>query len=81
MNAIFDVQAPKKPTNVSINSDLLAKARGLNINLSATLESALAERVVERQREHWKQENETSIEAYNRLVEESGVFSDGIRRF
>jgi len=38
---IFDERAKKKPTNLSINSDLLSKAKGLNINLSATLEHAL----------------------------------------
>ena len=37
MIQLFDAQAPKKPANLSINSDLLAKARALNINLSATL--------------------------------------------
>lgn len=38
MSYAYDTQAPKRPTNVSINSDLLAKAKGFNINLSATLE-------------------------------------------
>ena len=38
MNRAYNTQAPQKPTNVSINSDLLEKARCLNINLSATLE-------------------------------------------
>ena len=42
MNYGYNTQAPKKPTNVSINSDLLQKAKSLNINLSATLEHALA---------------------------------------
>ncbi len=41
MPQAFDTHAPKKPTNVSINSDLLLKAKALKINLSATLESAL----------------------------------------
>src|SRR5262245_46016648 len=33
MIQLFDAQAPKKPSNLSINSDLLVKARELNINL------------------------------------------------
>jgi antitoxin CcdA len=81
MNPAFDTQAPKKPTNVSINSDLLAKAKELNINLSATLENALTELVKARQRELWKQENRAAIAAYNQLVEERGVFSDELRSF
>jgi antitoxin CcdA len=42
MKLVFNPKAPKRATNVSINSDLLTKARGLKINLSATLERALA---------------------------------------
>jgi len=81
MSHVFNPNAPKKPTNVSINSDLLEKARGLNINLSATLEAALTEQLRAEQRTQWKTENAKAIEAYNRFVEENGVFSDGLRTF
>jgi antitoxin CcdA len=81
MNPAYDTQAPRKPTNVSINSDLLAKAKELKINLSATLESALNEVVNTRQRELWKSENRAAFEAYNQLVEEHGVFSNELRSF
>ena len=33
MQTVFNPQAPKKPTNVSVNSDLLAQAKALKINL------------------------------------------------
>lgn len=81
MSQLFNPQAPKKPTNVSINSDLLEKARDLNINLSATFEAALAEHLRAELREQWKKENAQAIQAYNRYVEEQGVFSDGLRKF
>lgn len=81
MNPAFDTRAPKKPTNVSINSELLAKAKELKINLSATLEAALTELVNARQRELWKRENRAAIQAYNQLVEGHGVFSDDLRSF
>ena len=77
----FDVHAPKKPTNLSINSDLLAKAREMNINLSATLENELARQLKIRQKEQWLKENAEAIQAYNDFVENEGVFSDGIRGF
>ncbi len=77
----FDTQAPKKPTNVSINSDLLIKAKELKINLSATLETALSELVSAKQRDLWKCENKAAIKAYNQLVEEHGTFSDDLRSF
>jgi antitoxin CcdA len=81
MPQAFDTHAPKKPTNVSINSDLLLKAKTLKINLSATLESALIELVNARQREMWKQENQDAIAAYNQFVEENGTFGDDLRAF
>lgn len=44
---IYNPDASKKPTIVSINSDLLRQAKALHINLSSTLEERLAEMVRE----------------------------------
>jgi antitoxin CcdA len=71
----------KKPTNVSINRDLLEQAKALQINLSATLEEALTEAVRQKQQALWKQENREAINAYNQMVEENGTFSDDLRGF
>ena len=71
----------KQATNVSIRSDLLAAARARGVNLSATLERALATELAELQRRRWLDENRTAIDAYNKLVEEHGTFSDGQRTF
>lgn len=81
MNYAYNTQAPKKPTNVSINSDLLEKSKGLNINLSATLEHALADRLKTEQRAQWLRENADAIQAYNQFVETNGTFSDSVRKF
>lgn len=81
MQSTHNAYAPKKATNLSINEDLLAKAREMNINLSATLEQALGEALRQRQREQWLAENKEAISAYNAHVEKHGVFSDGLRSF
>jgi len=81
MIQLFDTQAPKKPANLSINGDLLVKARELNINLSATLEKALTEQLKQKQRKLWRKQNAKAIQAYNRLVKKQGVFSDELRSF
>lgn len=81
MPPIYNALAPKKAANLSINSDLLNQARTLNINLSATLEQALAETLQQRQREQWLAENQAAIAAYNERVERDGVFSDRLRAF
>ena len=81
MLSLYNNQAPKKPTNVSINSDLLKKSRNLNINLSATLEQALVNQLREKQRANWLHENANAIQAYNQFTEVNGTFSDDTRNF
>ncbi|WP_286237560.1 type II toxin-antitoxin system CcdA family antitoxin [Neptuniibacter halophilus] len=81
MEPIFDVNAPKKATNLSINSDLLIKCRAMKVNLSATLEKALAEKLAQTEAEKWAQENKHAIKAYNEFVEEHGCFGDEFREF
>ncbi len=81
MLSLYDQNAPKKPTNLSINSDLLKKARALEINLSATLEQALSNQLKAKQAQKWLEQNESAIVAYNKSVDENGAFSDGLRSF
>lgn len=71
----------KKAVNVSVNKGLLREAKSMGINLSATLESVLREKIRQRQREQWIAENADAIAAYNEDVEKNGVFSDGRRLF
>jgi len=81
MQQIFNSGAAKKPTNLSINSELLAEARRLKINLSATLEQALEAEVRIAQRQQWLADNKKAIDRCNELVEKQGLFSDKHRIF
>jgi antitoxin CcdA len=81
MKSIYDTNAPKKPTNLSINSDLLKKTKSLNINLSATLEQALRDILAKKVTAQWRVENKNAIAAYNKFIEENGLFSDEYRVF
>jgi antitoxin CcdA len=78
---LYDPEAKKKAANLSVNGDLLRQAREHHINLSRALEQKLAEMLLEKRRREWKEENRGAIDAYNRRVEEHGVFSDGVRTF
>ncbi len=71
-----DNTSPKKPTNLSIREHLLTEARSLKINLSATLEQALTERILQERRRQWLQDNRKAMETCNDLAEEHGLFSD-----
>ncbi|EGW23260.1 type II toxin-antitoxin system CcdA family antitoxin [Methylobacter tundripaludum] len=79
--SFYDTHASKKPTNLSINSDLLQKAKALHINLSKALEQRLVEMLLEEKRREWREENREAIDAYNRRIETDSVFSDGLRKF
>lgn len=81
MQNLYDTEAPKKPTNLSINSDLLARSRALKINLSATLEEALRDELARAEGEKWAKDNKAAIQAYNSVVEEHGCFGDEFRAF
>ena len=74
-------KAPKQATNLSIDRDLLDAARAAGVNLSATLEEALREKVAAARREKWKRENAAAITEYNELIAEHGIFSEGQRSF
>jgi antitoxin CcdA len=69
----------KKPTNVTIRSDLLDAARALKINLSQEFEKHLSEVVRKHRAEQWLKDNREAIQAYNRFFEEHGIWSDEYR--
>ena len=77
----YNIKALKKATSLTINSDLLQKAKEYKINLSKALEERLEELVREYEREKWLKESKSAIDEYNKKVEQSGVFSDTLRRF
>lgn len=68
-NPIYDEKAPKKAVNLSINCDLLHKARLNKINLSQTLEERLIELLNETLKKDWLEKNRGAIEEYNKRVE------------
>ncbi|SEA45350.1 antitoxin CcdA [Desulfuromusa kysingii] len=78
---VYDVNAPKKPVNLTANADLLQNAKGLGINLSQTFEDAVLVKLKKIMEEQWLAENEEAIEAYNARIEINGVFAASKRRF
>lgn len=81
MPQLYDETASKKATNLSINSDLLLKARKFKINLSATLERALKDELRKAERNNWLKNNKKAINELNKLANNNGLFSDAYRDF
>jgi antitoxin CcdA len=76
----FD-DAPKRPTNLSLNSKVLDLAKELGINLSQTVDALLEEEVRRRLRERWLERNRAAIDAYNARIEKEGTFSQQIQKW
>ena len=81
MTATYNKNAKKKATNISINSDLLEKAKKYKINISANVEKTLEELIRQYEIQNWEKENKEAIESYNKRISENGLFSDGLRSF
>lgn len=73
--------APKRATNLTLNSKVLDAAKELGMNISATVDELLAAEVKRRYWERWNQDNQGAIEDYNARIEREGTFSQRIQRF
>ncbi|MBI2308701.1 MAG: type II toxin-antitoxin system CcdA family antitoxin [Rhodocyclales bacterium] len=62
----------KKAVNLTINAALLDEAKALGINVSRTLEEALAERTRVAAAARWREENAEAIAWQNALTERMG---------
>lgn len=65
--------AVRKPTNVSLDVDLVRQARELGINISRACEDGLERQVAKDRAERWRVENRDAIEYWNAYVEEHGL--------
>lgn len=73
--------ASKRAVNLSIDSELLAEARGFGLNLSGLLEERLSDALREARRKAWLAENAGAIEDYNSRIDTRGSYADRMRRF
>ncbi|HZE61018.1 MAG TPA: type II toxin-antitoxin system CcdA family antitoxin [Burkholderiales bacterium] len=71
----------KKATNLSVDEQLLERAKQLRLNLSQVLETGLVEAIRHHEAQEWLKRNRAALEAYNEHVERHGVFSEGVRSF
>ena len=76
----FD-QAPKRPTNLSLNGKVLDLAKEMGINLSQTVDQLLAEEVRRRYKEYWERQNRQAIDAYNERIDREGTFGEQVQRW
>lgn len=78
---IYDTDAAKRAVNLNANSSLVGRAQEAGISLSKVFEDALVDKLRETLQKLWLEENRQAISAYNRRIEQHGVFGAGKRRF
>ncbi len=68
----------KRPVNLSINEDLLTEAKSMTDNLSAVVESLLADYIAKQhhEREHAQNNADAISMSWNSFNELSGSFAD-----
>jgi antitoxin CcdA len=77
---VFD-NAPKRPTNLTLNAKVLDTAKDLGMNISATVDELLRQAVIKAYTERWNEDNQGAIADYNARIEREGTFSQRIQRF
>ena len=78
---MFDLpDAPKKATNLSLNSRVLQAARDLGLNLSQTVDTLLAQEVRRLSVARWVAENQSTVDAYNQRVDKRGLWNADLRK-
>lgn len=74
----YDVNAPKRPVNMTLNEDLVRRARELTSNLSEQVEKLLADYVITEQQLRTAADArlDAAIAAWNAFDEQHGSFAD-----
>lgn len=78
MRPLYDVHAPKRPVNMTLNEDLVRCAREYAANLSEQVEKLLIEFVATERRRRTDEEArlDAAIAAWNAFDEVHGGFAD-----
>jgi antitoxin CcdA len=67
---------PKRAVNVSIDTEVLKVAKGMNINLSQALEDRLRQLTEAERIRRFRKENKAFFESYNAYIARNGVFGE-----
>ncbi|HYD65907.1 type II toxin-antitoxin system CcdA family antitoxin [Azospirillum sp.] len=83
MSLGYDAHAPKRPVNLSLNEDLVRRARQFTGNLSEQVEKLLADYIAAEQKRHDERERriDETIAALNEFDAKYGSFADEYNEF
>ncbi|MBA2538022.1 MAG: type II toxin-antitoxin system CcdA family antitoxin, partial [Deltaproteobacteria bacterium] len=78
MSRIYDLDAPTRPVNMTLNEDLVRCAREYTLNLSEQVEKLLADYVTTERKRRAEADGrlDAAITAWNDFDEKYGAFAD-----
>ena len=71
----------RRPTHLSIDSELLNIAKEVGVNISRSAEVGIQQAVKSKLREVWLQENKEALLSSNAFIEENGLPLEKFRAF
>lgn len=71
----------RRATNLSLDETVVAEARALELNVSRIVEDRLREVVKEERARRWLEENRAGFDAFERFVEQNGIFNEDGREW
>jgi antitoxin CcdA len=77
--ALYDISAAKRPVNLTLNGDLVARARAEGLNLSALAEEAVTVALAQRARQKLAAEIAQGCRVHEQYLAEYGSLSDAVR--
>jgi antitoxin CcdA len=78
MQLAYNTNAPRRPVNLTANSDLVNMVRNEKGNLSKLFEQTMIAFLAERELARWKEENKAAFDSYNSMISERGSVSEEI---
>jgi antitoxin CcdA len=78
MQLAYNTNAPRRPVNLTANSDLVNMVRKEKGNLSKLFEQTMIAFLAERELARWKEENKAAFDSYNSMIAERGSVSEEI---
>jgi antitoxin CcdA len=78
MRRLYDGTAARRAVNISLNSDLVARARAAHLNLSSIAEAAIARALAEETRRRFDQQIAQSVAEYHEYLAEHGSLTEAV---
>jgi antitoxin CcdA len=78
MQQLYNSAAARRAVNISLNSDLVTRARSAGLNLSSIAEAAIGRALAEEVKRRFDEEIARSLAEYKEYLAEYGSFADAV---